>query len=270
MQGTSRAAFATGHDAFATALGSGIDRSALAEDLFTVTGALDSSASLRRAMVDPSRDVSAKSALVQGLFGPRLSEAATDLLKVLVAQRWTEDRDLGDATESLAVEALVASAEANDRLDALEDDLFRFGRVVAADTHLREALSARGGDEDVKGALVATLLDGKASTETIRLVRQAARHARGRRFGRVLEDYLAIADKRREQLTATVTAAVALDDVQHQRLASVLSDIYGGPVQINVVLDPSVVGGIRVQVGDEVVDGTILRRVQEAERALLT
>jgi len=269
MQGSSRAAFAAGRDALVAALGSGVDRSALAEDLFGVTGALDSSASLRRAMVDPSRDVSAKRALVEGLFGPKISEVATGVLNVLVAQRWADDRDLGDATESLAVEAVVASAELGNRLDALEDDLFRFERVVAADSGLRDALSARGGDESVKAALVEALLAGKASAETIRLARQAAMHARGRRFGRVLEDYLAVAAKRREQRTATVTSAVALDDAQRQRLVVVLSGIYNAPVQINVVLDTAVVGGIRVQVGDEVVDGTILRRVQEAERALL-
>jgi F-type H+-transporting ATPase subunit delta len=269
MQGSSRAAFAAAHDAFAAALGSGADWSALAEDLFGVTGALDSSASLRRAMVDPSRDVNAKRSLVAGLFGPKISEGAVGLLNVLVAERWAEDRDLGDAIETLAVEAVVACAEAGGRLDALEDDLFRFGRVVTADSRLRDALSARGGDENVKSALVEALLEGKASAETIRLVRQAAVHPRGRRFGRVLEEYLLIAARRREQLTATVTAAVRLDDAQRRRLALVLSDIYGRPVQLNVVLDPAVVGGIRVQVGDEVVDGTILRRIQEAERALL-
>ena len=112
MQGSSRAAFAAGHDAFAAALGSGADGSALAEDLFGVTGALDSSASLRRALVDPSRDATAKRGLVETLFGPRASAPATGLLGALVSQRWADDRDLGDATESLAVEAVVASAEA--------------------------------------------------------------------------------------------------------------------------------------------------------------
>jgi F-type H+-transporting ATPase subunit delta len=267
MQGSSRAAFAAGHDAFAAALGSGA--AALAEDLFGITGALDSSASLRRALVDPSRDGTAKGGLVDALFGPRISATTTGLLKALVSQRWSDDQDLGDAIESLAVEAVVASAELGGRLDALEDDLFRFERLVAADTDLRDALSAHGGDETVKVALVEALLEGKASVETIRLVRQAAVSPRGRRFGRVLESYLAIAARHREQLTATVTAAVALDDTQRRRLAQALSAIYHRPVQINVVLDPAVVGGIRVQVGDEVVDGTILRRVQEAERAML-
>ncbi|HEX7535773.1 MAG TPA: F0F1 ATP synthase subunit delta [Dermatophilaceae bacterium] len=269
MQGSSRAAFVVARDAFATALGSGADLSALAEDLFGATAALDSSASLRRALVDPSRDATAKRGLVEGLFGPKVTPAAADLLKTLVSQRWADDRDLGDATESLAVEAVVASAEAGGRLDALEDDLFRFERVVAADSGLRDALSAHGGDENAKSALVVALLEGKSDPEAIRLARQAATAPRGRRFNRVLESYLAIAAIRREQLTATVTAAVPLTGVQRQRLAGVLARIYDRAVQISVVLDPAVVGGIRVQVGDEVVDGTILRRLEEAERALL-
>ena len=269
MQGSSRAAFAAGHDAFAAALGSGADRSALGEDLFAVTAALDSSAALRRALVDPSRSVAAKQALADGLFGPKVSAAATDVLKVLVSQRWADDQDLGDAIESLAVEAVVVSAEANGRLDDLEDELFRFGRVVAADPGLREAFAAHGGDDNIKAALVEALLEGKASPETIRLARQAAVFPRGRRFAHVLDTYLGIAARRREQLTAMVTVAVALDEDQRQRLATALSAIYHRAVQINVVIDAALIGGIRVQVGDEVVDGTILRRLQEAERALL-
>jgi len=268
MQGSSRAALAAAQEAFATALGSGTYGSALADDLFGVTAVLDSSASLRRALVDPSRDAAAKRGLVEGLFGSRIGSPAAEVLNALVSHHWSDDQDLADAIEGLAVEALVASAEAGGRLDALEDDLFRFGRLVAADPALREALSARGGDDNVKADLVEALLHGKASAETIRLARQAAVFPRGRRFGRALETYLFIAAKRREQLTATVTAAVALDEPQRQRLARALSAIYDRPVQINVVLDPAVVGGIRVQVGDEVLDGTILRRLQEAERAL--
>ncbi|MBC7559633.1 MAG: F0F1 ATP synthase subunit delta [Dermatophilaceae bacterium] len=269
MQGSSRAAFVAGRDAFAAALGSGDDWSALAEDLFGAMGALDSNAALRRALVDPSRDLTAKRGLVEALFGPRMSAATTGVLKVLVSQHWADDRDLGDAIETLAVEAVVASAEAGGNLEALEDDLFRFERLVAADSGLREALGAGGGDDNAKGALVSALLNGKSSTETIRLARQAAISPRGRRFSRVLERYLAVVATRREQLNATVTVAAPLTGVQRQRLAVALTRIYDRTVQLNVVLDPAVVGGIRVQVGDEVVDGTILRRLREAEQALM-
>jgi F-type H+-transporting ATPase subunit delta len=268
MLGSSRAAFAAGRDAFAAALSSGADLSVLAEELFGVSAALDSSVSLRRALVDPSRDAAAKRGLVQALFASKVSAPTIGLLDTLVSQRWADDRDLADATENLAVEAVVALAESNNRLDALEDDLFRFGRVVLADSGLRDALSAQGGNEEVKVALVESLLSGKAAPESVRLIRQAAVSPRGRRFSRVLETYLGLAAMRREQLMATVTTAVPLDDLQAQRLERALSRIYNRAVQINIVLDPEVVGGIRVQVGDEVVDGTILRRLQEAERAM--
>jgi F-type H+-transporting ATPase subunit delta len=269
MLGSSRAAFAEGHDAFQAALRSGAGPLRLAEDLFAVTAAFDSSASLRRALVDPSRDATAKRGLVASLFEAKISPEAVDILNVLVSQRWADARDLSDACESLAVEAVIASAETRGELDALENDLFRFGRVVAADPRLRDALSAHGGDDRVKGALVEALLQGRASPETVRLARQAAVAPRGRSFDRVLEEHLAIAAKRREQLTAIVTTAIVLDDAMRQRLAEALSGIYHGPVQLNVVVDPAVIGGIRVQIGDEVVDGTILRRIQEAERAML-
>src|SRR5665647_3648629 len=100
---------------------------------------------------------------VEVLFATRISAAAAAVVNALVSQHWADDQDLGDATEALAVEALVASAEAGGRLDALEDDLFRFGRVVEADSGLRDALSAHGGQESLKVALVEALLQGKAS-----------------------------------------------------------------------------------------------------------
>jgi F-type H+-transporting ATPase subunit delta len=91
---------------------------------------------------------------------------------------------------------------------------------------------------------------------------------RGRRFDRTLEHYLALAAKRREQLTAVVTSAVDLDQAQRERLANALQGIYGKQVLLQVVLDPKVIGGIHVQIGDEVVDGTVLRKIDAARRHL--
>lgn len=268
MHGASRAALVAGRQAFAATLASGADWFELAEDLFGITGALDSSASLRRALTDPSREGSAKSALAARLFEAKVGGAALSLLQTLVSQRWARDRDLTDSLEVLAVETVVSSAEAGSRLDSLEDELFRFGRVVAGDPALRAAVSDPARSSEDKAVLLSRLIQGRTQPETVRLVRQAVLHPRGRRFERVLEDYLAVAARRREQLTAVVTSAVPLDDARRDRLVRALSSIYDRAVLVNVVIDPDVLGGIRVQVGDEVVDGTILRRLDEARRKL--
>lgn len=268
MQGSSRGALVAGHDALAAALRSGQDWSVLAEDLFGVSATLDSSASLRRALADPSRDAAARRGLAAALFGGRVGEAAAEVLAALASQRWSQERDLADTVEELAVETVLASAEAGGRLDALEDELFRFGRVVAGSPDLREAVTDRHAEGSAKAGLVDVLLRDKTGTETIRLARQAVLAPRGRRFDRIIERYLTLAARRREQLTATVLAATPLDEEQRHRLAAALGGIYERTVQVNVVLDPEVIGGLRVQVGDEVVDGTILARLEDARRRL--
>ena len=268
MQGPSRAALAAGKQALDQAMQAGADRDELAEGLFSATAVIDSSAALRRALTDPSRDPAARRGLVARLFGGKVAEATQRVLEELAGQRWSDARDLPEATEHLAVEAVAAAAADAGRLDSVEDELFRFGRIVAASPDLREALSARHRSARDRSALASRLLQEKVSPETHRLVTQLVRAPRGRRFDRALEHYLDIAAARRAQLTAIVTAAVPLDQDQRQRLAAALSAIYDRPVQVNVIVDPAVVGGIRIQVGDEVVDGTILNRLEEARRRM--
>jgi F-type H+-transporting ATPase subunit delta len=137
---------------------------------------------------------------------------------------------------------------------------------VAGNPALRDALVNRNIDPQGKAELVGRLLQGKVAAETARLARQSVLAPRGRKFDRTLELYLALAAKRREQLTAVVTAAVPLDVTQRHRLAAALQGIYGKQVQLQLVIDEKVVGGIRVQIGDEVVDGTILRKLEGARR----
>src|SRR5699024_4346983 len=119
-----------------------------------------------------------------------------------------------------------------------------------------------------KAELVGSLLRDKARPETVRLARQAVLAPRGRRFDRTIDEYLAIAAERRQQLTAVVTTAVDLTEEQRTRLSGALQRTYGKPVMLQVVHEEDVIGGIRVQVGDEVVDGTVLRRLDEAKRHL--
>ncbi len=266
MRGSSRGSAKAAQAAFDAALAADPAWETLAEELFAVTGVVDGNASLRRALADPSRDGSDKAGLARSLFGGRIGETTTGLVADVAAQRWSAERDLGDTLESLAVQSLLAAAERERRIDRVEDELFRFERIVAGDPGLRDTLSSRNTDASGKATLVHRLLEGKAAPETVRLVEQAVRVPRGRRLDRVLEAYLHLASQRRDELVALVTVAAPLTERQHARLSSALEAHYGKPVTLQLVQDPSVMGGIRIQVGDEVVDGTVLRRLDEARR----
>jgi len=266
MRGSSRGSAKAAQAAFDAALSADPEWERLGEELFAVTGVVDGSASLRRALADPSRDGSDKAGLARSLFGGKIGATTTDLVAGVATQRWAGERDLGDTLEILAVQALLAAAERERRIDRVEDELFRFERIVAGDPALRDTLSSRNTDGAGKATLVDRLLEGKTAPETTRLVEQAVRFPRGRRLDQVLEDYLGLAAQRRDELTAHVTVAAPLTQQQHARLRSALEGHYGKSVNLQVIEDPAVMGGIRVQVGDEVVDGTVLRRLEEARR----
>lgn len=268
MRGSSRAAAVAGRKALDAALTAGVDRRALGEELLAVTGVIDGSATLRRALADPSREGEVKQALAEQLLQGKVSAEAIVVVKNLVGQRWATERDLSDTVEELGIESLLAGAEQAGHLDRVEDELFRFERVVAGNPELRDRLTNRQGDAQAKAGVVNQLLEGKVSEETLHLARQAVLAPRGRKLDRTLEGYLALAAKRREQVTAVVTAATELTAQQRERLASALQNMYGKAILLQVVLDPQVLGGIRVEIGDEVVDGTVLRRLDEARRHL--
>lgn len=266
MRGSSRAAAAAVQEAFDAVLDGGVDRAALGEELFAASAVIDANPSLRRALADPSGEPQAKAALAERVFGGKLSPEATSLLGVVASGRWAEEGDLGDTVEALAVQSLLAKAEGEGRIDAVEDELFRFERIVAGDTELRDTLSSRNEDAAGKSALVARLLAGKAQPETLRLAQQAVSTPRGRRLDRVMGRFLKLAATRRDELTALVTVAAPITEQQSARLRTALEGIYSKAVTLQVVVEPSIIGGIRVQVGDEVVDGTVLRRLDEARR----
>jgi F-type H+-transporting ATPase subunit delta len=269
MQGSSRASLAAGReqlDAMASARGA--EPMELADDLFAVAALLDSSATLRRALTDPGRDGEARADVLRGLLAGKVSQDSVRLTGSLVAARWSQAGDLGDTCELLAIDAVVIAAEQDGDLESLEDELFRFERTVDGNRDLRDALTDRRGTSAAKADLVSTLLQGKATAATVRLARQALLAPRGRRLTASLELYLAEAAARREQAVAHATVAVPLSAAQHDRLVKALAAMFERPVQLNVDVDPSIVGGIRVEVGDEIVDGSVLGRLDEARRRL--
>jgi F-type H+-transporting ATPase subunit delta len=240
----------------------------IAEGLLSVVQLLDREGNLRRTLGDPALPGQAKADLVSGLLGGQLDPLALGLLTDVVAQRWSSARDLVDAVEVLAVTAVFLVAEADGTLDSVEDELFRFARTVAREPELRTVLTDRGLDNDRKQALLNGLLDGKVQGATKRIIEALVVTPRGRTLEDGLTDYADLAADVRARTLATVTTAVPLDDAQRERLAASLSAQLGHPVQLQVEVDPKVVGGVVVHVGDEVIDGSTRHRLAQARRTL--
>ena len=268
MRGISRASLAELEERLVPLTASAEDAVALGNELFTVAGLLASQPVLRRALADPSRPADARSGLATSLLTGRVSETVVGLIAAAAAARWSSPGDLTDAVEQLAADAIIASADAEGRLDELEDELFRFGRVIASQPELRIALTNPFVPADAKRELLGQLLAGKVTPEALRLITEAAVSPLGRSLDFGLENYAQLVARRRELLVAEVRVAVALTDQQRRRLAAALATAYGHQVLLNVVLDPRVTGGMTVRVGDELVDGSVATRLAEARRKL--
>lgn len=242
----------------------------LGEQLFAVADLLDSSAALRRALTDPAREASARTALAQRLLQGQIGDEALDVVTRLVTERWSEARDLPDALEELAVAATVSGATGADgaSVDRIEEELFRVERLLAADRALRAAVADRYAPEQARLALVDRLLADRVSPATLVLVRRATTRSRGLTPEHALDRFGKLAADWRRRLVAVVTSAVPLRGDQQARLTDVLSRQYGRTVHVDVVVDPQVVGGLRVEVGDDLIDGTVSSRLEESRRRL--
>lgn len=243
----------------------------LADELFGVLDMLDSSAGLRRALTDPSRNGEDKAALVERLIGGRVSAEATSVVADLTSARWANARDVGDALETLAATVAIAVAENRgggvEALEKLENDLFSFIRVVATSHELQRALSDPQADADAKVALGLKLVPD-AGEEARLLIRQAVRAPRGLKPTALVERFVELVAARQERWIANVSVTRPLSEEQYARLESGLNGLYGRELKVNLTVDPSLVGGVRVRVGDEVVDSTVIARLSELRRKL--
>lgn len=268
MRGSSGASLTAAQERFEPVLrAAGADALPLGEQLLTVVSALDDSAALRRSLADPSREGEAKAGLVAGLLDG-FDERVVDLVSGLVRSRWASDADVADAVERLGVDAVLASAEARGALETVEDELFRITRSLVGQRDTKQALSDATTSPERRVALVDALVGGKVDTVTQRLAQRATALPRGRRFVQTLGWFGEVAAERRKRLVASVTSATVLTREQEQRLGALLERSYGKPVQLNVTVDPAVVGGLRIQVGADVVDSTVLSRLADAQRRL--
>ena len=243
----------------------GADLAALPGELFAVVDALGSSVALRRALTDPSTPEEGRRQLVHNLLDGKVGKIAVQVVEEAAAMRWGGGRALADALERQGVRAQLELAERAGNLEETEDELFRFARLVESTPQVRDALSDRAIALEGRRQLVQDLLQGRASDTTVVLAQRAVA-ARERTFAHTIEGFVQLAAAQKNRVLATVRVARPLTDEQRSRLQSSLSRQAGREVRLQEVLDEGVLGGIRVELGDEVIEGTVAGRLEQARR----
>ncbi|MFG3441819.1 F0F1 ATP synthase subunit delta [Nonomuraea sp. NPDC047897] len=267
MRGLSRSSLVEVEERFNAVAGSA-DLGTLSDELFAIADLLDREHGLRRALSDPARPAEQKARTARALLGGKVGEAAIATTEAAVSARWSRAGDLADVLERLGVVAAAAEAEGQGTLDEVEDELFRFSRVIAANPALRRALSDEAAPEEGKRQLLRDLLGNRAAVTSLRLISQVAVHPRGRSLETGLEVFGQLVAQQRQRYVAVVRSAVELTEQQKQRLATWLRTSYGRDVHLNVEVDPRVLGGFSVRIGDEIIDTTIVGRIEEVRRRL--
>jgi len=238
--------------------------SAMAESLYVAAASVRNEPALRRFAADQSISADAKAGLAREVFG-HLDSGAVALVASAVQQRWTNGRDLVNGLQHLAEIATVRSA--GDQQTTVADELFAVRELVQANPDLRDALADPSRSVADKSGLVATLLGGKALPATVTLAGQALTGVHGT-VTAGLNHYRTLAAEVVGESVATVRVAAPLAEGQLDRLVGALSRQYGRPVHANVVVDPSVIGGVNVAIGDHTIDGTIATRLDDARRRI--
>ncbi|WP_104177293.1 F0F1 ATP synthase subunit delta [Cryobacterium sp. Y50] len=233
---------------------------ATGESLFGAGRVIGSSSQVLSALGDASADAAAKVTLVRAVFGTSVTPRALDLLAAVVSERWSSHDDLLAGIEELGLRASALSASAG---MSIEGELFAFGKTVSSDAELELALASKLGKIDAKAALVEKLLAGKVSGQTLAIVRHLVQQPRGRRIGELLRQAASVVADQAGTSIATITSASVLTPAQLDRLLKSLQERHGRALTINQVVDPALVGGVRVQIGDLVIDGSIATRLAD-------
>jgi F-type H+-transporting ATPase subunit delta len=235
------------------------------DELFALAGLLRSHAALRRTLSDIGVPAQAREALLRDLLSGRVDEHTLDLL-VALAREDTLAWRLPAILEDLAVQAVLAEADHDGSLLEVEDELFRFAQVLELDPRLRSALTDPALPEQNKRALVDDLVARKVAAATITLVHRAIAG-----LGDPVEAIGALAERaaaRRDRVMVEARTAVPLDAERRERLAAALARAVGREVDLELTVDPSVVGGVVARMGDEVIDGSVRRKLELARERL--
>ena len=236
-----------------------------ATELFAAANALHSSKKLRAALSDPSAEAASKEQLVRKVFGSKLTGEVVKVLIISANERWSSPRDMADSIESLGVRAIARSTK---DLDGLQTELFEIQQLVSSDSELELALSATRATGEQKQKLVARLLAGKVSEAASELSSQAVYSKTYKRFAEVLEQYGLWIAQFAAEAVAHIRVAKALSESQLDRLTKALSRHFGKELRVNVEIDTEVIGGVHIAINGEVLDATVLTKLQNARLQL--
>lgn len=164
--------------------------------------------------------------------------------------------------------ALFRVAEAEGALDRVEDELYRFARALEREVRLRDALTDLTLPVEHRAKMIEELLGDKASPHTRNIISFVVQQGRARDLAAIIDALAETAAVERQRAIAEVRAAVPLDDAQQQKLKDALQKATGKAVELKVILDPSVVGGLVARVGDMVFDASVRRRLQAVREGL--
>jgi F-type H+-transporting ATPase subunit delta len=223
---------------------------------------------LRGPLVDPGLPAEIKRGLLNDLGHGQLEPATVELLATLAEHQRIAPRLLAALLAELAAQATLAAADAAGDLDRVEDDLFRFGTLVASQPRLRAALTDPAIPLERKRALVGDLLSGRADPRSAALIELFVDVDQGRELDLRCRELAALAAARRNRLVAEVRTAVPLDGERQTRLASTLAQVVGKPVELRCTVDEAIIGSVVVRIGDEIFDGSVRSRIEQARERL--
>jgi len=165
--------------------------------------------------------------------------------------------------------AIFEVARAEGSLDAVENELFQFSQLFQGNEQLREKLTDQALPVEKRQAIVEDLLGQKASPATVNLVSFVVGSGRARELPEIVNRLVARAASERQQEVAEVRSAISLDDEQRRRLTEALERATGKKIELKVIQDPSIIGGVVARVGDTVIDGSVRRRLDQLRESIL-
>ncbi|SPT52798.1 F-type ATPase subunit delta [Actinomyces bovis] len=214
--------------------------------------------SLRGSLTDPGRSPQAKAALAQRLFAGCVDGRVVELLAALVRGRWSKPSDLVHALHDLGIQAILAGARAGGRLDAVEHEVFSVYNLLVGNRDLRLALEpSNHTTQDARVALAYKVLGTSLSSSAMSLVTWCVRHETEGGVPRNLRRVAELAAGLQNRTIADVTSAIPLSTEQEARLERILEQRLGTDVELNLIVDPEVFGGVRVRVRDLIIDSTV-------------